>query len=105
MKEFLTAFQRLVNIRFRQWQIKHGETNIGDWREQNRRHKPPQTVAETCRKYREKLTPEQLEERRRKAKEYQRALRASLTPEQWAEKRAKAKAYDAARAARRTPEE
>jgi hypothetical protein len=111
MKESLTAFQRLLNIRFRQWQIKHGETNIGDWKEQNKRKaseaakQPPKTVAEICRKYREKLTPEQLEERRKKAREYQAARAAALTPEQWAEKRAKAKAYDAARAAKRTPEE
>jgi hypothetical protein len=111
MKESLSSFQRLVNIRFRQWQIKHGETNIGDWKEQNKRKasaaakKPPKTVAEICRKYREKLTPEQIKERRRKAREYQAARAAALTPEQWAEKRAKAKAYDAARAAKRTPEE
>jgi hypothetical protein len=110
MKDSLTAFQRLVNIEFRKWQLRNGETNVGDWREQNRRHKPAakqpaKTVAEICRKYREKLTPEQLEDRRKKAREYQAARAAALTPEQRAEKRAKAKALDPARAAKRTPEE
>jgi transglutaminase-like putative cysteine protease len=121
MKESIGSFQRLVNIRFRQWQIKYGETNIGDWKEQNKRRlkpfstqtpnsepipkKPRESQAGYTKRYLESLTPEQREERKAKARMYQQKHRESLSPEQLEAKRERARQLAAERIAKRTPEQ